>query len=240
MRIALCWNQAIRLGQISVRYDLYARGFRRLGHDVITICLRDAAEGYSEPVHLVESPRDFADRNLYASLGIDVVVMVTWLQMNEELAAARMAGCRIVAITDSDGQIGVRVHPMHQLGRMITQHTALAAKMAATKFFLERYLIGARREDEQTIGSIRHADVLVFNTNAAVECFSRFLLANGQAALRSRLVVTSYPVDDLFCNRPVTPSREASGGIPSRSRPRRPRTPVGGSRSCSPRRTRIG
>jgi glycosyltransferase involved in cell wall biosynthesis len=212
MKIALCWNGPVRLAASSVRYDLYAHAFSRLGHDVITICTADAASGYHLPVHTVRSAAEFTDSELYASLGIDVVVMVTWLHMNEELAAARAAGCRTVGLADSDGQIGVRVHARHQLYRMVTQHTSRRRRIAAIKFFVERFLFLARREAERTIESVSNCDVLVFHSIAAATLFSKFLAAWGRTDLGARLWTAPYPVDQLFCERPV-PSGKTGGVV---------------------------
>src|SRR5437016_20156 len=109
MRIALVWNAQARLTDITVRQELYARGFEALGHEVLIVCPAAAAEGYPYPVQAVPLPADLADPSLWQQLGCDVAVMITWHMMAAILRAIRSAGTRVVAIADSDGQISVRV-----------------------------------------------------------------------------------------------------------------------------------
>src|SRR5438094_4775432 len=110
-RIALVWNAAARLTDISFRHELYVRGFEALGHQAITVCTRESAEGYACPVHAVAKAADLAEPNLWLRLGCNIAVMVTWHRMADALAAMRAAGTRTVALADSDGQVSMRVHP---------------------------------------------------------------------------------------------------------------------------------
>src|SRR5207237_3571012 len=98
MKIALCWNNPEPLLRITVRHEHYIRGFERLGHQVITACLAEAAEGFPYPVVRFEHQQDCRQPRFWQALSPDLVVMVSWLTWSEELAAAGRAGARTIAL----------------------------------------------------------------------------------------------------------------------------------------------
>ena len=111
MKIALCWNNPSPLAKITVRHEHYMRGFQRLGHQVVTVCLSKAAEGFPCEVISCESPEDCRRPEFWREIGPDVVVMVTWLSRFEEFSAARQAGAQTIALADSDFGEGRRIVP---------------------------------------------------------------------------------------------------------------------------------
>jgi glycosyltransferase involved in cell wall biosynthesis len=207
MRIALVWNADARLVDITVRHELFVRGFEALGHEVVTACTPRAAEGYAYPVHAVAERGDFADPALWRHLGADVAVMITWHMMTDVLAAIRSAGTRTIAIADSDGQVSTRVHPRATWQGMIATQPRWDLKVRATRHWLQRCLLHGRREDLDKIESTRHSDLVVFGTERARDNFRRILTHYRQHRLARRLTVAPYPVNEAFCGGPI-PTRK--------------------------------
>ena len=197
MKIALCWNNPDPLAKITVRHEHYVRGFERLGHQVITVCLAEAAGGFPYEVIGFDRQEDCRRPQFWQALAPDVVVMVTWLSRFEEFAAARQTGAQTIALADSDGQVGLTVHWRHTLYRSVMQHTRLRDRAASAKFFLQRL---ARRPHETAtvIRSIEHSDRVVVNTNVAAENVIQFLHAARSDYLADRVKVCPYPVDPFF------------------------------------------
>ena len=174
MKIALCWNNPYPLAKITVRHEHYVRGFERLGHQVVTACLAEGAEGFSHEVIRFERPEDCRRPEFWRALAPDVVVMVTWLSCFEEFAAARQAGARTIALADSDGQVGLTVHRRHTLYRSVTQHKRLIDRAAAVKYFLQR-LARSQSESAKTIRSLEHSERVLATTHVAAYNLRRFL-----------------------------------------------------------------
>jgi glycosyltransferase involved in cell wall biosynthesis len=123
--------------------------------------------------------------------------VVTWLSMHAELVGARAAGARVVAIADSDGQVGFGTHRRHVLYRSVMQHAGLRDRVAAAKFFAQR-LLNRSAESTRIVRSIEASDAVLFNTMAAVEHVCRFLREEHRPDLIPRLGVCPYPVDARF------------------------------------------
>jgi hypothetical protein len=207
VRIALVWSAEARLVDITVRHELFVRGFEALGHEVITVCTKQAAEGYSYPIKTVAAPGDLADPVLWRRLQADVAVMITWHMRAGVLAAIRAAGTRTIAIADSDGQVSLRVHPFATWRGMIAQHPRWDLKLRATKHWLQLLLRHARREDFEKITSTWHSDAVVFGTECARDNFRLILEHYQRSGLAHRLVVVPYPVNEAFCDGPI-PSKK--------------------------------
>jgi glycosyltransferase involved in cell wall biosynthesis len=203
MRIAIVWNAPSRLVDISLRHDLYVRGFEALGHEVITVCTSVTAEAYPCHVHTVATSADLAEPDLWRRLRCDVAVMITWHGMADILAAMRAAGTKTVAIADSDGQVSMRVHPRATWLGMIANQPRWDLKARASKAWLQHYLLHSRAQDRNKLESTLYSDALVFCTVPAAAHFKRFLDYCGQGTLASRLRVVPYLVDEKFCQQAV-------------------------------------
>ena len=201
MRIALYWNNPYPLVAVTVRHDLYALGFERLGHDVVTACLTAAAVNFPGEVVTFDSPDEPRRPAFWKRIRPDLLVVVTWLSMHDELVAAREAGARVVAITDSDGQVGFGVHRRHQLYRSVMQHVSLRDRIGAVKYFGRR-LLNRREESARILRSIEASDSVLSPTNIAVENVGRFLQEEDRIDLFARVGVCPYPVDSRFIEPP--------------------------------------
>ena len=153
MRIALAWIVEAPLTSITVRYERYVRGFRALGHDVVTVCHKAAAVGYEFPTLTTDDLASFNDPTYWKSIGADLVLVVSWLSFPKIIEAIRESGSRVVAVSDSDGIKGVRVFPMELLCRMIAQHTHLRDKLGAVKHWLDLYSRAYLEADQIAIRS---------------------------------------------------------------------------------------
>ena len=203
MRIALVWNAEARLVDITVRHELFVRGFEALGHEVLTVCTAQAAEGYDYAVHLVGDRSDLADPALWQRLRADVAVMITWHRMADVLAAIQSAGTCTIALADSDGQVSMRVHPWATWSEMMASRPRWDLKLRGTKYWLQLCLLQGRREDRDKIESTRYSDAVVFGTDRARDNFGASLSHYGQDQLAARLAVAPYPVNELFCEAPL-------------------------------------
>jgi len=114
MRIQLMFNNPSRLADSSIRYGRYIRGFRELGHEAAMITTVVSAEGVNW-AETVPDTRSLFDPLLWARLSADLVLLPTWLGMADLLAAIRPSARRVVALADSDGYVGSRVHPWRSL-----------------------------------------------------------------------------------------------------------------------------
>ncbi len=105
MRIALVWNSPARLADISLRLELYVRGFAALGHEALTVCWPGAGEGYPCPTVTADEAA-LGRTDFWRDLGAEVALVITWHRMGEILAAQRAAGMRTINVPDSDGCVG--------------------------------------------------------------------------------------------------------------------------------------
>ncbi len=204
MRIAMYWNNPYPLAKTTVRHDLYAAQFQRLGHDVVTACLDVAATGVAGRVVTFTDPDEPRYAAFWERIRPDVLVVVTWLSMHAELVGARAAGARVVAIADSDGQVGFGTHRRHVLYRSVMQHAGLRDRVASAKFFAQR-LLNRSAESARIVRSLEASDVVLFNTTAAVEHVCAFLREEHRPDLIARLGVCPYPVDPRFLDGRLAP-----------------------------------
>lgn len=208
MRIALYWNNPYPLAATTVRHDLYAEGFERLGHEVVTACLSVAAANVKGRVVTFDAPDEPRHVAFWERLRPDLLVVVTWLNLYEELACARQAGASVIAISDSDGQVGFGGHRRHQLYRSVMQHSGLRDRVAAVKYFGQR-LLNRQEESAQIVRSIEVSDSVLVNTAVAATNIAIFLGESGRSDLIARISVCPYPVDPRYLESPVAGKRPA-------------------------------
>jgi glycosyltransferase involved in cell wall biosynthesis len=203
MRIGLVWPGPTQLTRISVRYERYSRGFRRLGHEPIAVCIASAALGYEEAV--VSAPHEavLRDQAFYRRLDIDAAVVITWLGLPEVVAAIKAACPWVVSIADSDGQVGVRVHPRATLRQMLAQQHRWDMKLRAAKHWLQLYLGAPDTGAGPALASAEQADRTAVCSPVAVRHLRRFFTAYRRPDLAAKVISAPYPIDDCYLTGPV-------------------------------------
>jgi glycosyltransferase involved in cell wall biosynthesis len=208
MRIALVWTQDLRLVDITVRQELYVRGFEALGHEVTTVCSCQAAEGFPYRVDAIETPSALADPCFWRGKSYDVAVMICWHRMADILSAIRAAGIRTIALADSDGRVSIRAHPRARWEAMVLYQPRWDLKLRATKHWLQLYLFRSRRLDGPILESAQESDVLVFGTGQARVQFRHLLNYYGRGDLDRKVAIAPYPVHERFCTRPIRAAKK--------------------------------
>lgn len=198
MRIALAWIVEAPLTSITVRYERYVRGFQSLGHDVVTVCHKAAAVGYEFPTLTTDDLSSFCDPMYWKSIGADLVLVVSWLSFPNVIAAIHESGSRVVAVSDSDGVFGVRVHPAELLRRMILQHTRLRDKLGSFKYWIELYSRTSAAADQSVLRSAAASDSVAVTSEGARSNLKKFFEYYARTDLSERITVVPYPIDDNF------------------------------------------
>lgn len=204
MKIALVWNGPVALDRISFRHENYQAGWSALGHDAVLVTAQELAGGFTGKTHLV-AQRDALERiETWRSVAADVAVGITWHRMTPTLSAIRAAGTRIVALADSDGQVGFAAHPRISWQRIGAYQKTLAGRARALRYFCRRYIASARRRDPEElefVASTRASDRVVFGSQPAIDCFHRFLRQQRAGDLATRLRDVPFAVPEDFCRR---------------------------------------
>lgn len=209
MRVGLIWPDCARLTAISVRYERYVRGLRRLGHEPVTVCLPPAAAGYAEPVVLAANDATMRAPAFYRELKLDAAFVMTWLVFPDLVTAIRQACPWLVSIADSDGLIGVRVHPRRVFARMIGQHGRWDRKLRAAKYWLQLYLTGTASQDQPVLASATDADRIAVCSPAAADHLRAFFAHYRRPELAERVIAVPYPINDCYRTGPVAAERPA-------------------------------
>lgn len=208
MKIALVWNGPVALDRISFRHENYLAGWGALGHDVRLVTAADLAGGFRGPMHLVERRPDLERIETWRALAADVAVGVTWHRMSAMLAAIRAAGTRVIAIADSDGQVGFAAHPRLSWQRIGAYQANRASRLRALRYFCRRFAASALRRDPEElefVASTRACNRVVFGSAPAIACFARFLRQQQAGELAPRLREVPFAVPEEFCTRPILP-----------------------------------
>lgn len=183
------------------------RGFRDAGYDPTTVTLASAARGYAEPVAIAPNQGALSDPGFYRSLDAKAAIIINWLGMPDVVAAAK-AGCgKLIALADSDGLVGVRVHPGATFSRMVYQHTDRLTKMRAAVYWLRLYVRGPQVLDQPVLQSCGHADRVVVCDPVAAENLQVFFKSYRREDLSAKLACVPYPVDECFLNNHVRARR---------------------------------
>lgn len=209
MRIALLWNAAAKLTELSVPLYLYLDGFRRLGHDAFLVTTKAAAEGYSGDVVTVDDAAAFAHEAFWRRLGVDAVTAITWHRMPEALDAIGRAGVRCLALGDSDGQFSFRAFPGRTLSEMLSPHRTAFWKLRAAKHWLLIYLRRARPDDRIALRSTELSERVLMPSPGGRRSFLRFLERYGRSDLAARVGLALYPVRPPFLTGPIGPKTDA-------------------------------
>lgn len=202
--IAVVWNAPFRLIDITTRLELYVRGLRALGEEVLTVCSEFAAEGYEYPVYCFESEAELAHPQFWQKLGCEGAIILTWHRMNDVLSAMRIAGVARVAIGDSDGQLSLRYSPKATFQYMTLLQNNWLSRILTAKEWLRRYLFRAKKEHRALIENVILSEALLLPSEGGVNQFNQFLRRLGAGELTSRVHAVPYPVPEQFCTTSMT------------------------------------
>jgi glycosyl transferase family 1 len=205
-RVYIVWNAPVRLVDSSIRYERYVRGFRALGHDACVVSGAAEAEGFPEAVHTVPTRAALANPALWAGLRPDIVLIPTWLGMSELLTVLRPHVGYIVALADSDGYLGARVHPWQLLLRMWSFQPTLFGRIRSASWWARLYLGAHAEGDAGVLASVRLCDRVVVFSPGARSNLRRFFEYHHEPA-GERVAVAVYPVDEAFEREPVATKR---------------------------------
>lgn len=212
-RVALVYTGPHRLTSLTVRYERYVRGFRRLGYDPITVCLPPAAEGYEPPVAIASHEAALRDPAFYHSLRCEIGVVVTWLGLPDVMRAMKAAIPWVVSVSDSDGQVGARAHPQATFTRGLHQHSAWGMQLRAAKYWAQQYLFGGGQLDADVLESAAVADRITMTSPLAVEHLRKYFHHHARPKLADKVTHTPYPVDDEFLTGNVLAAGERANRV---------------------------
>jgi hypothetical protein len=213
MKVAIVWNYPSRLLDCSFRFEQYLAGLRTLGHEPVVVCTESSAEGggFDAPVVTAASPAAFEDADFWRRVGAEAAIVVTWLRMPEVLRAIRDAGTRVVAISDSDGLMGMIAFPRAGFERLMVYRDGVADTLKRLKYFAARQLLDRRRgtaEDRTAIESVRASDVVTICHQVGIERFRRFLARYGAEDLAGRLRRVPFTIGASFLACPLPDAKD--------------------------------
>lgn len=211
VRIALVWNGPNTLDRISFRHENYLAGWNALGHEAFLVTAAPLAGTFQGPTRLVAQRADLERSATWRALAADVAVGVTWHRMSAMLAAIRAAGTRVVAVADSDGQLGFAAHPRISWSRIAAYQSSLAGRLRALHYFCRRFAASALRrdpEEEEFVASTRASDRVVLGSAPAIARFARFLRQQQAGELVARLREVPFAVPEEFCTRAIPPKAD--------------------------------
>ena len=212
MKVAIAWNWPSRLLDCSFRFEQYAAGLRALGHQPVFVCTAETAAGFPGEFHLCATREAMKDPGFWRSVGAEVVLIVTWHRMAEELRAIRSAGSRAVSISDSDGRAGSKLFWRWNLERQILYQPTRAERWRFFKGWLtlqlRQRLYRSFPEDQQSVESTRESDVVALGHRGGVANFRRFLASMGASELGAKLRVVPFTIGASFLACPLPAQKE--------------------------------
>jgi hypothetical protein len=207
MRVAIVFNSPTRLADSSIRYQHYVRGFALVGHEAFLVCSEHSAAGFGHPCVTVANSNAFARKQFWESLRADLVVIVTWLGMADVVRAAKMATPTVIALADSDGYVGARVHPRELLRRMWHLQTGCGNKLRSAGWWLRQYLWSYKDVDRAALEQAEAADFVACHSPAARANLQSFFGYHKRPELAQKVIVSPFPVEESFVERPVPSDR---------------------------------
>ena len=195
MQGAWCWCEADQPPTtISVKYERHARGLPALGHDPVSVALPAAARGYAEPLVAAPDRASLADLTFWRSLRPDAAIVITWLGLSDVVGSLKQAWPWVTSIADSDGKIGVRIHPGPTFSRMTAQH--------------RHVVTGVRAAFEAVLASAVHADQVAVCSNCAAKHLRMFFFSYRRPNLAAKVRSVPYPIDECYLSDPVGTNRK--------------------------------
>ncbi len=212
MKVAIAWNWPSRLLDCSFRFEQYAAGLRALGHQPIFVCTEDAAIGFPGDFHCCQTREQMKEKAFWQEVGAEVVLIVTWHRMVEELRAIGAAGSRVVSISDSDGHTGSKLYWRTNLTRQILYQKDTKSRR---RFFKEWFSLQLRQrifrsfpEDQIAVESTRESSIVALGHSQGVENFCRFLRNMGAPELEAKLRVVPFTIGASFLECPLPAEKE--------------------------------
>jgi len=212
-RTAIVWHGSTMLTAMTLRLDLYAANLTAQGHDVRIYCRRGVETGFVGPVSTFADDADLATVSFWNSIAADQIVLITFLRLDDVLAAAREAGHRITAIAESDGQVSQKLFYRFRFRRDWMMASSRWERVRLVWYYLKLFLGRWRRSDQVFIRSAELSDTIVFATEGARRNFERCLLLHGRSDLLAKLRVERYPVDPVFLQPATEPRRRRAVAI---------------------------
>jgi glycosyltransferase involved in cell wall biosynthesis len=208
MRIGIVWPEDYPLARTTVRFERYLQGFQALGHDALIAATEPASAGFPFPTWKVPSLGALRTAELWESLNLDAALVCTWLGKSDILEAARPHVRCLLSLSDSDGCVGVRVHPWSLLRRMWGLQRKLSDRLRTTRWWLSQFLGLDVHRDNEVLASCRLADQIIVFSPGAGESLASFFRYHGQARIEEHILVAPYPVAEELELSPVETTRE--------------------------------
>ncbi len=143
----------------------------------------------------------------WCGLRYDLALVYTWMGRPALLRAMRSAGTAVVAVGDTDGQLGVRCHPVAQLQRMWLGQRTLGRRLRAGCYWLKRYWFLYRREDAEVVAALALAAATLVPTATARAALRPLLQRAGREDLAAKLVVVPHLISPAILSAPVARER---------------------------------
>ncbi|HSP82089.1 MAG TPA: glycosyltransferase family 4 protein, partial [Myxococcaceae bacterium] len=186
---------------------LLALGVEQAGHEPLLLC--PEAGAFPPPEYLRVVPRErLGLADFWFAQRVDLALVYTWLDNSTDiLRALRAAGVPALSKGDSDGQLGLRVHPLATLRRTVLPHASWGLRARAGLYWLRRYARAHRPEEQAILDNLEQARLTLLETEAARGHLQRFLEHAGRPELGARVRVLPNPVAPRVLETPV-PARK--------------------------------
>lgn len=199
-RAALVWNHDTLLTKTSFPMSSYAAALKDLGIETVTVCPSGVEAGYGWASRTFDRESELAAPRFWKDLRCDAAMIVTWHRMTHILEAMRTAEMRIVNVVESDGRPSIRDYPLDALQYRWYGQPTIRGKLAAFKFWMQRYLNGLE-EDLALLKNAAASDVVAVANQSGVEDFQRTLKRlHASESLLERVQWVPYPVSKQFCS----------------------------------------
>ena len=195
MVIPMQWD----VGWLSIDPTLLVEGFAALGEDALICC--EPGSTYTTDFPVVElSAREMRDPRAWANLGVELVIVFTWMtNYNDVMRAVKEAGAFVVSKGDTDGLLVARVHPAPTFQRLFFGPPyGTIGKARNVWFWAKKWAYLYRRELELIVSNIETADVTVVEIEAARPNLRRVLAYAGREDLMGKVACVENPVPESF------------------------------------------
>ena len=190
--------------KFSVDLGLYIQAITDSGHEPILICGQNSVYDVSYPV-LSATLEEIEQEQFWRDLSLDVAIVFTWLRHPKILRALGSAKVYTVSRADMDGQLSVRVFPLHHYRMTMNGLRNPWDKLRNFRHWVRRYIKLSRQADQEVIDSIVAADAIMIETTTAKRRLEQFLTYYRMTELREKIFVQPhYVADDLLSCDVVT------------------------------------
>jgi glycosyltransferase involved in cell wall biosynthesis len=195
MRLAVVFPEELREHHLYKDPGCITHGLAELGHDVTLVCHVSHVRRPQFPIQTGNS-KDFLSPRFWSEMHLEAAVVYTWIRGHGEvIEALKRAGVFTISKGDTDGQVGIRVHPHAEFVLMVAPQLSMAKKVSEAARWVRRYLF-SYEESARTIELLSNASVTVVETEAAKDNLIRFLDHYGVGHLHTKLCVIPNPVSE--------------------------------------------